>query len=153
MFVVTWPPSLYPALRLARDFVRAGLDAHRRGQPFSDTRVFNGVTVSITGAWVRVKLNDESYGLGVEEAAALAGVGAPALPVPKIPALPYMPGVPLTGRRIWERRDVAAWRSNVGAGAWGSAVLPAEVRAAAEERRGLSAFLEREREVRERAGR
>jgi len=42
------------------------------------------VTVSITVPFVRVKFNEESYGLGIEEAAALAGVAParPAVPPP-----------------------------------------------------------------------
>lgn len=49
--------------------------------------VFAGgpVTVSISGPFVRVKFDEASLGLGIEEAAALAGVSRPIVTVPKVP--------------------------------------------------------------------
>ena len=87
--------SVDEVLRRARDFVRDALDAHRQGRKFSDTRMYDGWTVSITVPWVRVVLDGESRGLLIEEAAAIAGVGAPPVRVPRYPPIGRQPVTPL----------------------------------------------------------
>ena len=84
--------SVASVLRQARDFIREGLDAHRQGKAFSASRQYGMAWVSIGGAWVRVKLNDESRGLDIDEAAAIAGVGGNPIGVPPPP--PFRPRLP-----------------------------------------------------------
>lgn len=80
--VFTWPPALVVRLREQAEFVRRALDAWRQGQRFSETRELMPGRLSVTVPFVRVTWNELSYGLGIEEAAELAGVDAPVIRVP-----------------------------------------------------------------------
>lgn len=158
LWIVTWPPVLIAGVLTARDFVREAIDAHRQGLRFSETRLFGMTTVSITLPWVRVKFNEESYGIGIEDAAALAGVNPPLpmVPVPRLPIVrdaPARPGMPAPRRELepWEhpgRRDV---RGILGADGFATPSLPEAVREKRAEVSGLRAFREREGEVGKRA--
>ena len=92
--VLLWPPVLVAKLLTVREFVREALDAHRRGERFSQTRELMPGRVSITVPFVRVQFNELSFGLGIDEAAELAGVDAPPVHVPP-PAFPRPAPMPV----------------------------------------------------------
>ena len=64
----------------------------QEGSRRPDGRITGPVTISISLPYVRVKFNEESYGMGIEDAGALAGV----IPIrPAVPAPPPPPPVPV----------------------------------------------------------